>query len=210
MEDARKNHNVLLTVIGVTTLLVAMVGATFAYFSATSESTEQNIKTGVLKVSATSSEKNNTNIKPTTWDGEEESEIADNKDVAVITLNVDTSQTTIEDATYNIFLNATGIKLNTGDDESLTGRNLSDIKWALFDESNKIGEGNFGEASADDTGNVTNLKVNNQGENIKITSGDDTQKYNLYIWIAESHNEQNQLQNLDINATLRVDAKYGL
>ena len=31
MEDARKNHNVLLTVIGVTTLLVAMVGATLSY-----------------------------------------------------------------------------------------------------------------------------------------------------------------------------------
>ena len=206
MEDARKNHNVLLTVIGVTTLLVAMVGATFAYFSATSESTEQNIKTGVLKVSATSSIKNNTNIKPTTWNGEDEESVTSNTDVAVITLDVDTSQTTIEDATYDILLNASGIKLNTS--EGLSGGSLNQIKWALFDEKNKIGEGDF--SSADLSGNITDLKVNTTGGNITITSGDNQQKYNLYIWIEESHSEQNQLQNLDINATLRVDAKYGL
>ena len=215
MEDERKNHNVLLTVIGVTTLLVAMIGATFAYFSATATTDKQEIKTGELKVTANSRIENNKNIRPTDWDGTDVDTILDKaKDIAVITLTVNTKDTTITDAAYDIFLDAEGVKLNS---EGGTGGQLSDIKWALFDvdtDNNLIGEGDFGEDGVVTEGNgkVTNLQVNESGK-ISITpnSDDNSHNYKLYIWIKESHSEQNQLQGLTIsNATLRVAAQYGL
>ena len=142
MEKDKKIHNTLLTIIGVMTLLVAVIGATFAYFSATYTAKPQNIKTGELKVSASSSIDHNENIKPTKWNGDDVSEIdeTNENDITVVTLTVDTAGTTIDEAHYNIFLSATGIKLNetqvqvsqSGEKANRTGGTLSEIKWSFW------------------------------------------------------------------------------
>ena len=44
----RNSNKILLTVIGAGTLLVALAGATFAYFSATGTTTKQQVTTAVL------------------------------------------------------------------------------------------------------------------------------------------------------------------
>jgi len=68
-------NNALLTVIAVATLLVAIAGASFAYFTATAQTTTQAVKTGKLTVSTTTGTVNESNIKPVdatelsgTWD----------------------------------------------------------------------------------------------------------------------------------------------
>ena len=58
-KEKKENSNVLLIVLAALTLVIAMVGATFAYFSATSTAESRNITTGELQIAATSSiEKN--------------------------------------------------------------------------------------------------------------------------------------------------------
>lgn len=49
----RKGTTVLLTVIGIATLLVTLVGATFAYFSTTVQDTEESVDTDVTVTAAT-------------------------------------------------------------------------------------------------------------------------------------------------------------
>src|SRR5574344_804552 len=55
MKDTNKTNTLLLTVIGVATLLVAVIGATFAYFTATLSGTESSttitVGAGTLTIS---------------------------------------------------------------------------------------------------------------------------------------------------------------
>ena len=57
------------------------------------------------------------------------------------------------------------------------------------------------------------MQVNNIGKDIPITPdslGDSEHIYKLYIWIQDTDDKQDKLQELNIQATLRVDAKQGL
>ena len=81
-------NKVLLTVIGIGVLIVATVGATFAYFSATGGTATQQIKTGELKVTASSTLTDGTNIKPTTWSTTDMAANTGNKDIAKVKLDV--------------------------------------------------------------------------------------------------------------------------
>ena len=69
MERENGKGKIALTVIGAATLLTALVGATFAYFSATSTTTTQTVTTANLNLSITADgdATHVTNIKPTTW-----------------------------------------------------------------------------------------------------------------------------------------------
>ena len=106
----RNGNKILLRVIGIAVLIVATVGATFAYFSASGGTETQNIKTGELKVSATSSLADGVNIKPTTW--KSATDAVDNADIAKVGLTVVTDGTTISTGKYRINLTTTGITLN--------------------------------------------------------------------------------------------------
>ena len=173
---------IILTIIGVSILLVATIGATFAYFSATSNTVSQQIKTGELKVSASSEITNNTNIKPTTWDKNNMENNKSNSDIAKITLTVDTTGTTITTGKYDILLTTEGIKLNAKTDK-LEGGSLEDVKWALYkepatgvesSEDGKIQEGTFKkdsetEGDSEVVGDVKDLKINGNKQ-ISITA----------------------------------------
>ena len=87
-----KGNKMVLTIIGLAVLVVATIGATFAYFSATSDTVNQKVTTGELKVDASSSISDNTNIKPTTW--VDKATADSDTDIAKVKLTVDASGTT--------------------------------------------------------------------------------------------------------------------
>lgn len=197
----RNGNKVLLTVIGIAVLIVATVGATFAYFSATGGTAEQQVTTGELKVSATSTVADNVSIKPTTWTSATDAD--SDSDIAKVGLTVVTDGTTISTGKYDIKLTTTGIALNAV--EGKTGGNLSEVKWALYDtgSNTEVGKGDF------TSGNVSGEKINlaNDGASITIPAGPNTDSYKLYIWIEDTTTvKQDQLQGLTITAKLTVDA----
>ena len=196
----RNGNKVLLTVIGIAVLIVATIGATFAYFSASGGTAKQSVTTGELKVAATSSLVDGKTIKPTTW---ESATAADaDTDIAKVGLDVVTDGTTITTGKYDIYLTTTGISADDLD-TTKTGGSLKDVKWALYDDANTataIKTGDF------ESGNYTNQVINDA--QIQIPAGTNTDNYTLYIWIEDTTNAaQDQLQGLTIDATLKVDAR---
>ncbi|MBE6152643.1 MAG: hypothetical protein E7166_00245 [Firmicutes bacterium] len=210
----RNTNKILLTVIGISVLIVATVGATFAYFSATGGTQEEQITTGELKVAATSSLEDGAKIKPTKWTNATDAN--GDADIAKVGLSVATNGTTIENAKYDILLSTEGVQLNAtrtnADDEVVTleGGELSDVKWALYDNTDlttALATGDFGvdEEGVTD-GDVTNLAIKT---GVVITPNNTVaDAYTLYIWIENTENaKQDQLQGLTIGATLDVNAR---
>lgn len=199
--DQSKKKSFTITIIGIITLIVSTIGATVAYFSSVSNTTAQSIKTGELKLNATSSKLNATNIKPTTWNSVVADNIA-NTDIAQIMLSVNTYGTTVDNAKYDIYLTTTGIELNTT--EGLEGGSLADIKWKLINaNSDIIGSGDFKD------GNYSAAtKINNTPITIETTAETEeqaTKTYILFIYI-EDNGKQDQLQNMNITATMSAKA----
>jgi len=195
----RNGNKVLLTIIGISVLIVATVGATFAYFSATGGTATQDVSTGSLKVSATSTVADNVSIKPTTWTNATTAD--SDSDIAKVGLTVVTDGTTINTGKYDIMLTTTGIAPN-GTKE---GGNISEVKWALYDtnSNSEIGKGDF------TSGNAAGTKINlaDDGASIAIPAGTNTDNYKLYIWIEDTTDAaQDSLQGLTITAKLTVDA----
>ncbi len=223
MENERKNNNVLLTIIGAATLLVAIVGATFAYFSAADTVDVQDITTGELKVQATSGTVSQENIKPTdfTVEGLTDEILTKNTDVAQLPITVDFTGTTI-DAYYNFYLTTTNLEDLPKADSAPEPKNgvVQDINWALLSVTEaegaktytKLEDGTFG-------GDMTNHKLLNNTESSSVESITAEQvktlteqaskaekKYVLLIWIQENNEPQDELQELTINATVKVEA----
>lgn len=187
-----KNSKVLLTVIGVLTFLAALIGATFAYFSATSTTNEVKVTTSNLNlnVEANGAATHVTNIKPTTWNADTKDT---NPDVAKIPFKV--TGTSSVAGTYTVNLK-TNIVLNN----ELNGGSESDIKYRLFDSSGtEIGtEGSF-QATTD----VDIL------EDIAITANSTIlDEYTLYVYIENNTEaEQNKLQDIDFTISLGGSAQ---
>lgn len=192
-----KRNNVLLTIIGVATLLVAIVGASFAYFSASGGTATQNVNTGTLKISAVAGAVNGSNIKPVLPANIStlEAKLA-HADVVKLPITVNTTGTNIS-SEYNIFLTVSGLELNT---EAGEGGAIEDINWELVqDDTTSIASGTF------DADNVTKLKLNDEA--INIVNGGATDEYKLLIYINDTTEVQDQLQGLQITAFATVEAK---
>ena len=192
-----KRNNVLLTIIGVATLLVAIVGASFAYFSASGGTATQDVNTGTLKISAVAGAVNGSNIKPVLPANIStlEAKLA-HADVVKLPITVNTTGTNIS-SEYNIFLTVSGLELNT---EAGEGGAIEDINWELVqDDTTPIASGTF------DADNVTKLKLNDEA--INIVNGGTTDEYKLLIYINDTTKVQDQLQGLQITAFATVEAK---
>lgn len=188
-------NSILLTVLGVCTLLVALVGASFAYFTATSTTTNQNIQTGKLEVQSTLSETAQSNIKPTTW----EALSADtNADIAKFTFNVKGVGTTVTGGTYNIQLLGAASGIGT---DSTKGGTIADIEYALYKGTASTGTlvktASFSTISSASIINTTSYALS--------STTDDT--YTLYVYIKETNTNQDNLQNVTISATMNALAQ---
>lgn len=191
MENKNK---ILLTVIGALTFVAVLVGTTFAYFSATSTTNSVNVTTSNLNlnVEADGAATHVTNIKPTTWDGATLANNDDNVDIAKIPFKV--TGTSSVQGTYTVNLK-TSIALN----DSLTGGDVSDIKYRLFDsEGEEIGtEGSF--AASTDVNILEDITIDGSGAILD--------EYVLYVYISDNSAEQNKLQDVDFTISLGGSAQ---
>lgn len=205
MDSDNRKGKIALTVIGAATLLVAMTGATFAYFSATSKTTTQTVTTSSLNltVSYNGEDSNVKNIKPTTWAADAEGKVAEanttNKDIIKFPFKVTGESSSA--GTYKVNLQ-TSIALNNGtvveeqgqDPVSLTGGEISDIKYRLYKaDGTPVGaEQSFAE--------TTNTDIISNGAITANVALDD--QYVLYIYISKTEQPQNKLQGINFTVTL--------
>lgn len=192
MENSK--NSVLLTVLGVCTLLVALVGATFAYFTATSTSADQNVQTGRLEVQSTLSATSQSQIKPTTFT----SATADtNDDIAKFGFNVKGENTTVTGGTYDIQL--LGAASGVGSEENKG--TSADIEYALY-------KGNASTGTIVKTGSFSTITsatiINDVSQSLTASTNDN---YTLYVYIKETNKNQDNLQNVTISATMNAIAK---
>ena len=187
----------MLTVIGAATLLVAVVGATFAYFSATGESTKQSVTTGSAAISILASDNVVKDIKPTSFVSKTAADA--NTDIEKIKLTMSGTGTT--SGYYTISMNQPEITLNTA--EGLTGGQISDIKYAIYGEDgNQIGTtGSFTGAGTGSVDLVSDV--------FYAEAEDITEIYTVYVWIENSDGPQNQLQDRTFNLTFTANAVSG-
>ena len=185
-----RNNKVLLTVIGAATLLVAMVGATFAYFSATSESDVQQVTTGSSTIAIDATNNSVTNIKPTTFD-KAAADAGTNTDIVKITLTVTGNSTS--EGKYTISMNEPAITI--GDIENDKGV-VGDIKYTVYEgDAQKVAPTSF-----TGTETVTDLFTTT------YNAGDITGTYNVYVYIDNKDAEQNNLQDVSFNVSFNANA----
>ena len=193
--ENKKNNSILLTIIGIATLLVSLVGATFAFFTASNSSETQQIETGKLNVATVLSSTDQENIIPTTWDSTNIQNNIDNDNIAKFTFTVDGNGTTVTDAMYDISLIGLVVP---GTTEGLGGV-TSDVKYQLLDNTNTVvATGDFSEVA---TGKVIKSGVNITGD----ITGENSHKYTLCVYILDNGNQDN-LQGKTITAQMIATA----
>ena len=195
--EKKNSNSIVLTVIGVATLLVALVGATFAYFSASSTSDPESVQSGHLTISSSLDEADEKDIVPTEW-SETMSENDDNINIAKFQYTVNGSGTTVRDAVYDVKLTGTvslASKVENGVTASDQGGEESDVLYKLVSGESVVAEGNYSQ-----------IKTGKQiltGKTLNI-SGNDT--YTLYVFIDETNTNQDKLQGANVSATMEATA----
>lgn len=209
MED--NNHKILLTVIGAGTLLVALAGATFAYFSATNTTETQTVTTSIVDLSVETDTNTNhvENIKPTTWDENDMTKNIDNKDIAKVSFKVTSDSTA--GGTYNIDLTAPGLALKeegtdaAGNPIELIGGSLNDVKYKLysFDGENYTAvDGAEGTLVNPETAKT----IINEKAIDSTTISENGDRYVIFVYIENSDDDQNQLQGVSFDVVVEGSA----
>lgn len=190
----KNKSSILLTVLGVCTLLVALVGASFAYFTATGKTTEQNVQTGKLLVQSSLGATSQSNIKPTNFTAE----TADaNADVAKLTFNVKGVGTTVTGGTYNIQLLGAATGIGSTADQGT----IADIEYALYKGTADTGE--LIKTASFST--ISTAQIINDAAQSLTNDTDDN--YTLYVYIKETNSNQDNLQSVTISATMNALAQ---
>ena len=182
-------HKILMTVIGVGTLLVALAGATFAFFSATDSAELHEVTTSQLNLTVTENDATThvTNIKPTAA------------------------------GTYNVTMTAPRLKLNTGKDAAgvaLVGGSLEDVMYKVY----KVNGSTYEEVKVDAVAAAGNLSTldTNVPEGTTITpiqiikdatiTSTLNDHYVVFVYIQNKTAAQNQLQGLDFDISVTGSA----
>lgn len=202
-----RSNNTLLTVLAVATLLVALAGASFAYFTATGEAASQNVSTGVLKISATAGSVKGSNVKPVLPTAiASVSDKLGNSDVVKLPITVDTTGTTIN-ANYNIYLTTATVEEGKGLDATTSTEfgNSSQIKWELVSVSSLDATTGTTIATGDFTNGDMDGTVALNSAALPVTKG--AEYYMILIYIEDNGNVQDDLQGMTITATTTVKAQ---
>ncbi|MBE6153616.1 MAG: hypothetical protein E7166_05270 [Firmicutes bacterium] len=179
----------VLTILSTLTLIVLLVGATFAYYSSISTSEPQVITTSSLAISINLKGSTNVdNIKPTTWVSLASAET--NTDIVKIPFSVTTPAGV--KAIYDVNMKAT-IPTNS----KFTGGSASDFKYKLFKqgEITPLKEGSLDSNFDEDI-------INNAPILEGVSLNDN---YILYVYIENKNESQNTLQ--DINMTISLTGR---
>ena len=199
-----KRNNTILTFVAVATLLVAVVGASFAYFSATGTGDTQNVASGELKVAVTSGSVTGASIKPVADTVTSVADLYASSDVVKLPVNVTTTGTTVA-ADYDISMTWAGVELDT--EGGKTGGSLADIKWMLISGTDgsgtKIDEGDLSAGNG-------SMKLTSARRDVTVQASASTaqvDEYTVLVYITDTGAVQDQLQGLSISATASVEAK---
>ena len=105
-ENQGNGNKALLLVIGAATFITAMVGATFAYFSATSTSAEKTVTTATSNLVVTATNNSVKNIRPTTWN-----ETNKDTDTEIVKMTVSVDGTSTASGRYSLTMNQPTISI---------------------------------------------------------------------------------------------------
>ena len=184
-----KKNKIILMTLAIITFLVALLGATFAYFSAISRSKPQIITTSSLSLSLKIEGATHvTNIKPTVWSATLSDNEA-NTDIVKIPFSV-TSPAGVK-GTYDVDMST-----NIPSNGTLTGGSANDVKYKLYKGTTMVKEGSFSASF--------NEQIISGSEIVENTVLNDS--YKLYVYIENKNEEQNTLQNIDITINLTASA----
>lgn len=210
MENNR--NNVVLTVICACTLLVALVGASFAYFTATSQpTTEQTVTTGKLNISASLSREKTNLIKPTEFS---QATAESNNDVAKLTLTVDGTDTTVDGAKYYLSMIGDITNKDGGEISTNKGGEKSEVKWVLINTTGAdIATGSVvasGDFSTLSSGLPATTIQTGSGESktdyLASLTGTTKDTYALLVYIEEKGYAQDNLSEVKITASMTAKA----
>ena len=206
MERENMKGKIALTVIGAATLLVALAGATFAYFSATSTTTTQTVTTSSmdLTVEADTNTTHIENIKPTTWSDTVSDNVA-NSDIAKVSFKVTSTSTAA--GTYQIKMTAPGLALNTGNDadgNKLVGGTLDQVMYKVY----KVNGSTYTPVTATEaTGDLSDPSAAKLIVTDAAISGTLNDQYVIFVYIEnDDKSPQNQLQGLDFEISVTGSA----
>lgn len=194
MENS-KGQTIFLSVIGVATLLVAIIGATFAWFSVEVQGNEsaQSVYVETMKLGSVVFTDNNaitlTQVKPMTL-AQAQASGKNTKTFSVAQSATDATET----LTYTISLEVTDPELTQHDDDYFV--------HSLSGSSSKTDEG-----AADRVVSVSETAVpgdtsNNLGTGTLV--GYETHNYTYLIYLKEANDEQNDAQGRSFAGKLQV------
>lgn len=191
MEQIDERNKKTLLILWVLTLIIALIGATFGYFSATAETEPQIITTQSLSVGlAIEGATNVDKIKPTKWNETDMSANESNEDITVIPFRIYSDSGL--SGTYTIDMST-----NINENDLYEGGSASDIKYRVYKGNTPIGDvGSF------TTGNFKVEIVNGTIVNTGIND-----EYKLYVYIEDDNNIQNKLQGITFKVTLTGNAE---
>lgn len=184
-----KGQAIFLSVIGIATLLVAIIGATFAYFTTTMNGTAADVNATTAKLGSVSYQANGITASEAVLPGWSESD--------TITLTMQPSDVDVD---FNCFVNASALGT---DDKALT--NFYVTSSATASGSNTI---------ADTISSMRKFTEVDKGQKVKIASGtlkggntaDNVQTINYTIGFAETGEEQDE-QGLAFAAAVTCELK---
>ena len=196
MENKKNSNSILLTVIGVATLLVALIGATFAYFTASSTSSNQNVEAGKLTISTVLGATSQNNIIPTTWDNSTMANNLSNDNIAKFTYTVDSTGTTVRGSVYDLKLTGAVTTTTVNNGVTSQGGDESEVLFKLVKDSSVVAQGNYSEIKAG-----KNILT---GQTIPVNGA--SVEYTLCVYIEESGENQDKLQGATVSATMDANA----
>jgi len=177
--EQRINKKMTLLISSIIAILVLVIGITFAYFAATGSADSQRITSGELSIKFTTG-----NILRTT---------------GLIPIQASEVETKATEINFSVE--------NTGDLKAYFDVYLSDIviaeelkdsyfKYRLYEGETVIGEGNFELVGTDKL----------LQRSVSIESGV-TKNYKVLVWLEESNEDQNAMQNKSLTAKVTVKSK---
>lgn len=213
MENNRRGNEIFLGVIGVATLVVAIIGATFAFFSASASSSNGAVAANSANVALGYVDNVNTNIKynlipasesvatyaalnqdeNTAHDGGKNDQCVDdlgNEVCSVYEFTVSNPATIPQDITISLDVSVNGFenlkyKVYEGTASDLTNASTAAVPAAIFPQ-------------ADDTLNNPVTLLNNV--TLTTSSPDDEKTYTIVIWLNDTNTNQSAGAEADAQA----------
>jgi len=177
MEEKKINKSIIFSVVAVLLIVVVVIGATVAYFSAQAQTDVQTVTTANLSL-----------------EFDDDSATILGSDITPISTSEVLTKAPHKNFTIKKGVTSSDIYATIKLTDITIPEALAeyDFKWALYQDTNKIATGDFGGKTNEDIILATNQLINS-------TTG---VSYDLYIWINETGLNQNTMQGQTFTAKI--------